>query len=64
MSLDARKAFDSVDHGYITRTLKKYGFGPMLIKYFKVLYNNVSAKIMIKDDFPLLEDHIKKDNDY
>ena len=47
VSLDAKKAFDSVDHGYITRTLKKYGFGPMLIMYFKVLYNNVSAKIMI-----------------
>ena len=25
VSLDAKKAFDSVDHGYIERTLRKYG---------------------------------------
>ena len=30
-------AFDSVDHGYIERTLRKYGFGPHRIKYIKTL---------------------------
>ena len=33
VSLDAKKAFDSVDHGYIERTLRKYGFGPKFIYY-------------------------------
>ena len=28
-----KKAFDSVGHGYIERTLKKYGFGPNFIKF-------------------------------
>ena len=35
VSLDAKKAFDSVDHGYIVETLKKYGFGPNIIMWFK-----------------------------
>jgi hypothetical protein len=47
ISLDARKAFDSVDHEYIEKTLKRYGFGPNLIKYIKVLYKGLIAKIMI-----------------
>ena len=33
ISLDAKKAFDSLDHGYIEKTLEKYGFGPNFIKY-------------------------------
>ena len=35
VSLDAKKATDSVDHGYIEETLKKYGFGPKIITWFK-----------------------------
>ena len=34
ISLDAKKAFDSVDHRYIEKTLKRYGFGPKFIKFF------------------------------
>ena len=42
-----KKAFDSVDHGYVVRTLSRYGFGPKLIMFFKTIYKNASAKILI-----------------
>ena len=37
ISLDAKKAFDSVDHQYIEETLQKYGFGNEFINTFKTL---------------------------
>jgi hypothetical protein len=47
ISLDAKKAFDSVDHEYIKRTLAEYGFGVGFIKTFQVLYKNITARIML-----------------
>ena len=47
ISLDAKKAFDSVDHKYIEETLRAYGFGPKLINTFKVLYNKITARILV-----------------
>ncbi len=47
ISLDAKKAFDSVDHKYIKDTLHAYGFGPNLISTFKVLYNKITARILV-----------------
>ena len=47
ISLDAKKAFDSVDHKYIEETLLAYGFGPKLINTFKVLYNKITARILV-----------------
>jgi len=47
VSLDAKKAFDSVDHAYIKETLKAYGFGPSFIRVFETLYNKISARILI-----------------
>ena len=37
----------SVDHEYVVRTLERYGFGPKYIQHFKLLYKNISAKILI-----------------
>jgi hypothetical protein len=34
ISLDAKKAFDSVNHKYIERTLINYGFGENFVKTF------------------------------
>ncbi len=51
VSLDAKKAFDSVDHNYIDTTLVNYGFGPNFRRYFKTLYNNISAKILVNGYF-------------
>jgi hypothetical protein len=47
ISLDAKKAFDSVDHKYIEETLIAYGFGPGFIQIFKTLYRNIIAKILV-----------------
>ena len=47
ISLDAKKAFDSVDHKYIEETLIAYGFGPGFIQIFKTLYRNITARILV-----------------
>jgi hypothetical protein len=50
-SLDAQKAFDSVDHNYIDCVLEKYGFGENFRWYFKILYRDLSAKILVNGYF-------------
>jgi len=50
-SLDAKKAFDSVDHGYIDEVLEKYGFGKSFRLYFKTIYKDISARIIINGHF-------------
>ena len=45
--LDAKKAFDSVNHEYIRTTLKAYGFGTNFIKIFSLLYKDLSARVMV-----------------
>jgi hypothetical protein len=51
ISLDAKKAFDSVSHKYIEETLEAYGFGPNFLKTFKLLYSEITAKILINGFF-------------
>jgi exonuclease III len=46
-SLDAKKAFDSVNHKYIDKVLTKYGFGEGFRRYFKVLYTDLKSKVMV-----------------
>ena len=43
MSLDAQKAYDSVDHSYISKTLKAYGFPDAFIHAVDILHNNLQA---------------------
>jgi hypothetical protein len=47
ISLDAKKAFDSVDHTYIGKTLKAYGFGDYFIKSFQILYKDITARVLV-----------------
>jgi hypothetical protein len=47
ISLDAKKAFDSVSHEYIRKVLVNYGFGNGFIRYFDVLYKDITSTIMI-----------------
>jgi exonuclease III len=47
ISLDAKKAFDSVSHDYIEETLTAYGFGPVFLQSFRVLYRDITARILI-----------------
>jgi len=47
MSMDAKKAFDSVDHKYMFNTLKAYGFSDEFIEVVKLLYKDIAADIMV-----------------
>ena len=46
VSLDAKKAFDSVDHGYIRRTLTAFGLN-RFIPIFDVLYKGLKSDIIL-----------------
>lgn len=47
ISLDARKAFDSIDHNYMYACLRKYGFSDNFIRTVKLIYTKVKAKVLI-----------------
>ena len=46
VSLDAKKAFDSVDHGYIKRCLEAFGLG-CFVPIFETLYKDLSSEILL-----------------
>ena len=48
MSHDAQKAYDSLDHTYISNTLSAYGFPPHFIDVVNLLHNNLEAQVQIK----------------
>ena len=47
MSLDAQKAYDSVDHEYISNTLAAYGFPKEFITVVNVLHKNLLAQVQV-----------------
>jgi len=47
ISLDAKKAFDSVSHKYLQEVLRAYGFSEEFIALVKLLYKDIKANIMI-----------------
>jgi len=47
ITLDATKAFDSVDHKYLQDILRKYGFPPEYINWVKILYTDLRANVLI-----------------
>jgi hypothetical protein len=48
-ALDARKAFDSVSHDYIRKTLMEYGLSNF-IPIFNLLYRNQKVDILVNND--------------
>jgi exonuclease III len=47
ISLDAKKAFDSVSHKYLHETLRRYGFSNIFIETVQLLYKDIKASIMV-----------------
>ena len=46
ISLDAKKAFDSVEHSYIEKCLEKFGLGKF-IPIFRILYSELKSDVII-----------------
>lgn len=47
LSLDQEKAFDKVDWAFLLKVLKQFNFGENFCKWIKILYNNISSRILI-----------------
>ena len=44
--LDFRKAFDTVEWGYLKAALHRFNFGPDILNWFDVIYNNASSCVL------------------
>jgi len=47
ITLDAQKAFDSVDHDYLIRILRVYNFPETYIKWVKTIYTNLESSVLV-----------------
>ena len=47
VSLDAKKAFDSVSHEYLVKVLEVYGFPPEFVTAFCTLYGDLSSVVQV-----------------
>ena len=45
MFIDFEKAFDSIEWAFIERALNYFNFGPSLVNWFRLFYNQVSSAI-------------------
>jgi hypothetical protein len=50
LSLDIRKAFDTVSHQYMKKVFEFFNFGPYIIKWLTILCTNRQACIILEDD--------------
>ncbi len=47
ITLDAQKAFDSVDHKYLIQLLRHYNFPDTYIKWICLIYNDLEASVLV-----------------
>jgi hypothetical protein len=50
VSLDIKKAFDSISHAYLNKVLEFFNFGPNLIRWLQTLGTGRQACIILEDD--------------
>ena len=48
-STDQEKAFDRVDHTYISTILKTFGFKDTFIRWIDILYNNIFSSVIVNN---------------
>ncbi len=46
LSIDFEKAFDSLNWKFLFKVLKHVNFGERLIRYIKMMYNNIESTII------------------
>lgn len=51
LSLEQEKAFDRVNHAFLTGILVRMGFGPVFRSWVKLLYSRVSSRIGINGHY-------------
>ncbi|CAJ0958213.1 unnamed protein product [Ranitomeya imitator] len=49
-SLDAHKAFDSVEWGYLWQVLRSMGFGPQFISWIRLMYSMPMARVRVNGE--------------
>jgi hypothetical protein len=59
VSLDVKKAYDSLNHKFLYETLKEYGFSEHYVKIIKTLYSNNEAYVNV-NGFQTKSFHIKR----
>ena len=61
--LDFRKAFDTIEWYYLTGALQTFNFGPDILNWFQVIYNQASSCVLHNghaSDFFLLERGVRQ----
>ena len=46
MTVDIKKAFDSINHSFLMCVLKKFGFGNDFRKYIQILIKNSESRVI------------------
>ena len=48
---DFEKAFDRMSHSFILKTFKELGYGPLIIRWLKIMYQDINSQIEINGAF-------------
>ena len=51
VAMDNEKAFDRIEHNFIKAVLKKYNFPKNFIKWFNIIYSDITSKVMVNGTF-------------
>ena len=50
ISIDAEKAFDTIQHWFMIKTLQKVGINEIYLKIIKAIYDKFTAKIILSGE--------------